>query len=226
MSGEQFFPPRERSREIASVIDSQPASDAGLLWQHEIKNVDVTVGRDRLSKLLQNAVDAAIVDVMKEAVRQNEIEFLARRRLKRSSVGADEVSTITSLGITDVAVVPVESCVIRMLEERSIDAWPAPDIQNSPTRLQIAVTQYRLQLGANERALPESLPQHMVEDVCKVNDDFDSVGQRTSQLAVTRQVVARETFTEPPSQIVLLMAATCLPQNSCVTILNADSAEV
>ena len=119
--------------------------------------MNVPVRTQEIVESAQNRASTLRVDVVEKAVDEDEVELPVLVGFVRANVRRDELPSIAAAREGDVVLVPVESDVVRVLEERRVDPGAAAHVENAAGRSEIVVTAQRNEFLRRVGRLPEAI---------------------------------------------------------------------
>ena len=107
---------------------------------------------------------ARVVDVMEEAVGQDQVKAVVGRDVKSRDVGHDEFAPVSSPCALDVRRVEVDAEVIRARKVMCVRAGPAANVEDAARAPYIIVREKRQKLPLSERGLPYTVGERVLEN--------------------------------------------------------------
>ena len=145
----------ERARMVAAVEPREQATHRRARRQDQVKQVQVPVGSKQRGEVMQDPPDVGRLDVMQEAVRQDEVIRLAGGRLVLRDVGHQVLAAMACARVGDVLRVHVDAEVVSRRKVLGVGAGPASHVED-PTYLgHVVGREHGGELAVGERPLPQ-----------------------------------------------------------------------
>ena len=112
----------------------------------------------------KNPLRVRRIDVVKQAVGEDQIEAPVRGDLVGGDVGNDELVGMAPTCTLDVRRVEVDAEIIGVTEVMSVCPWSAADIEHATSSRDIVVREERSQLSFGKRGLPCSVGQSVLHE--------------------------------------------------------------
>ena len=157
MSFENGAPLIQRPREFSAICFGEKLGDGSFRRIDEFENVNKAIIRKPVPQAGENCVRARVVDVMKKAVDENEVEFGIGDVILSGDIDDEKVAFVFLFGAFDVVGMDVEPQVAVVCKKRCICTWGAAHVQNSTRSRQIGLPQNRSEFLANEWRLPKRI---------------------------------------------------------------------
>jgi len=156
----------------------EPAGDAGSFGKDQFDGMDVTVGSEKIVEAGKNAEGRRSVDVVQEAVEEDEIVGASGDGLGSGDVGDEKIALIAIAGELDIAVVYVDAEVFGVSETGSVGAGAAADVEDTADLAEVIVLQDAGEFLRGEWELRELEEKRLLEEVVESVHGRKSVSPR------------------------------------------------
>lgn len=127
----------------------------------------MTVGGNPVPQALEDSVNGRGINVMENAVDQDEIKTSCRSFFIFPDVGYDETAIVFPAGMFNVTRINVNSEVIGMCKKLRVRARAAADVEHAPRLTDVIVREHGRQFCRGERRLPETVDGGLFEQVAE-----------------------------------------------------------
>ena len=146
-------------------MSGEPAGNARVFGKNELDAMNVAVGSEETVEAGKNSEGGGSVDVVEEAVKENEIVRADGDGLGGSDVGDEEIALVTVAGQLDVAVVDVDAEVVGVGEARSVGAGAAANVEDATDFREVIVLEDASEFLGGERELREHEEERLLEEI-------------------------------------------------------------
>jgi len=137
---EKPVPFLKRPRKFAAVGAREKSWQRRTRWQHQLDDMHVAAVAQQVRQMREQTARRRGVDVMEQAVDEDEIEALVSWHLEARHIAHLEGSSVAAPRVADVALVLVDAEIVHVSELRRIGPRAAADIQDAADIVQIIKT--------------------------------------------------------------------------------------
>lgn len=119
--------------------------------------MDVAVIAHVIADALYERCDGAVIEVVQEAIHENEVVRASSRNRVGAHIGDLESWAVPSARVGDVRRVEIHPQVVDPCEVGAVRSWSAPHIEHAASCREVVVAPDGPKLGSDERPLPREV---------------------------------------------------------------------